>query len=180
MFNNPTTQAWSARQLQDDLGFPPEQAKQLSEWSRGRDASAVVERAPPKTLSIQMTLTPIPLAMHPSMGRDIAVAGGRAGAVQQTLHDLSGSAHHDYKGGTHGACVYTYAFTMHHTGEGVRNKLHARSFTPVGLRGITTPQSVRLHHSATMPESVTLQHDPGVSEVCGRSAGASSSWGSQL
>ncbi len=73
------TQAWSAQQLQKDLGFAPDQAKQLSEWSHGLDSSPVAERPPPKTLSIQMTLTPIPLAMHPSMGRDIAVAGGKAG-----------------------------------------------------------------------------------------------------
>ena len=73
-------QAWSSQQLQKDLGFAPDQAKQLSEWSHGQDASPVVERPPPKTLSIQMTLTPIPLAMHPSLGRDIAVAGGKAGA----------------------------------------------------------------------------------------------------
>ena len=72
-------QAWSAQQLQQDLGYAADQAKQLSDWSRGLDASPVAERPPPKTLSIQMTLTPIPLVMHPSMGRDIAVAGGKAG-----------------------------------------------------------------------------------------------------
>jgi len=77
-------QAWSAKQLQQDLGFAADQAKQLSEWSRGFDASPVAERPPPKTLSIQMTLTPIPLVMHPSMGRDIAVAGGKAGESRLT------------------------------------------------------------------------------------------------
>lgn len=75
-------QAWSAQQLQQDLGFAADQAKQLSEWSHGLDASPVAERPPPKTLSIQMTLTPIPLVMHPSMGRDIAVAGGKAGLLE--------------------------------------------------------------------------------------------------
>ena len=72
-------QAWSAQQLQQDLGFTADQAKQLAEWSHGLDSGQVAERPPPKTLSIQMTLTPIPLVMHPSMGRDIAVAGGKAG-----------------------------------------------------------------------------------------------------
>lgn len=75
-------QAWSPQQLQKDLGFAADQAKQLSEWSHGFDASPVAERPPPKTLSIQMTLTPIPLVMHPSMGRDIAVAGGKAGLLE--------------------------------------------------------------------------------------------------
>ncbi|DBA78854.1 TPA: hypothetical protein ACH3X1_008741 [Trebouxia sp. C0004] len=75
-------QAWSAQQLQQDLGFAADQAEQLSEWSHGFDASPVAERPPPKTLSIQMTLTPIPLVMHPSMGRDIAVAGGKAGLLE--------------------------------------------------------------------------------------------------
>ena len=79
------TQAWSAQQLQQDLGFASEQARQLSEWSHGIDASSVAERPPPKTLSIQMTLTPIPLVMHPSMGRDIAVAGGKAGEALRVL-----------------------------------------------------------------------------------------------
>lgn len=78
-------QAWTAQQLQQDLGFAPEQAQQLSEWSHGRDKAPVAERPPPKTLSIQMTLTPIPLVMHPSMGRDIAVAGGKAGMTNSNL-----------------------------------------------------------------------------------------------
>lgn len=78
-------QAWSAQQLQQDLGFASDQARQLSEWSHGVDASPVAERPPPKTLSIQMTLTPIPLVMHPSMGRDIAVAGGKAGEFLHVL-----------------------------------------------------------------------------------------------
>ena len=78
-------QAWSAQQLQQDLGFASDQARQLSEWSHGVDASPVAERPPPKTLSIQMTLTPIPLVMHPSMGRDIAVAGGKAGEPRHVL-----------------------------------------------------------------------------------------------
>ena len=81
-FGNAVMQAWSPQQLQKDLGFAADQAKQLSEWSHGFDASPVAERPPPKTLSIQMTLTPIPLVMHPSMGRDIAVAGGKAGLCQ--------------------------------------------------------------------------------------------------
>lgn len=74
------SQAWTPQQLQQDLGFASEPAQQLSDWSHGRDHAPVAERPPPKTLSIQMTLTPIPLVMHPSMGRDIAVAGGKAGA----------------------------------------------------------------------------------------------------
>ena len=82
---NLVVQAWTAQQLQQDLGFAPEQAQQLSEWSHGRDKAPVAERPPPKTLSIQMTLTPIPLVMHPSMGRDIAVAGGKAGMTKSTF-----------------------------------------------------------------------------------------------
>ena len=82
-------QAWRAQQLQQDLGFAAEQAQQLTEWSHGQDSAAVAERPPPKTLSILMSLTPIPLVMHPSMGRDIAVAGGKAGlqcAVSMPSH----------------------------------------------------------------------------------------------
>ncbi|KAL3138106.1 hypothetical protein ABBQ38_005336 [Trebouxia sp. C0009 RCD-2024] len=75
-------QAWNGQQLQQDLGFAPDQAKQLADWSHGDDSSPVIKRPPPKTLSIQMTLTPIPLVMHPSMGRDIAVAGGKAGLLE--------------------------------------------------------------------------------------------------
>lgn len=79
-------QAWTPQQLQQDLGFAADQAQQLSEWSHGRDSAPVAERPPPKTLSIQMTLTPIPLVMHPSMGRDIAVAGGKAGTHRAEMH----------------------------------------------------------------------------------------------
>ena len=37
------------------------------------------DRGPPKSLSVQMSLTPQPLPMHPSQGLTVAVAGGRAG-----------------------------------------------------------------------------------------------------
>ena len=55
-------QKWTLQQLQSELGFPHDQALQLHGWARGRDASAVSEQPPPKMLSIQMTLTPVPLA----------------------------------------------------------------------------------------------------------------------
>ena len=55
-------QKWTLQQLQSELGFAHDQALQLYGWARGRDASAVTEQPPPKMLSIQMTLTPVPLA----------------------------------------------------------------------------------------------------------------------
>ena len=53
-------QAWGQPQLQA-LGFTAERAQQLCAWARGECDAAVEERAPPKTLSVQMSLTPVPL-----------------------------------------------------------------------------------------------------------------------
>lgn len=40
---------------------------------------ALQEKPPPKTLSVQMSLTPQLLAMHPSHGTEVSASGGRAG-----------------------------------------------------------------------------------------------------
>lgn len=37
------------------------------------------DRGPPKTLSVQMSLTPQLLSMHPALGRAMSASGGRAG-----------------------------------------------------------------------------------------------------
>ena len=65
--------------MQSALGFPPDLAARLHGWARGRDEAPVAPRPPPKTLSVQMSLTPEPLPMHPSTIGQQAVAGGSCG-----------------------------------------------------------------------------------------------------
>ena len=65
-------QRWSEQQLRQDLGFTRERARQLAQWGWGQCSAPVTKREPPKTLSVQMSLTPVPLAMHPSFeGRSV-------------------------------------------------------------------------------------------------------------
>lgn len=73
-------QAWSEAQLRQDLGFQPDVAASLWAWCRGQCEEEVAEKGPPKTLSVQISLTPVPLAMHPSAGAQVSAAGGKAGA----------------------------------------------------------------------------------------------------
>ncbi|KAK9863912.1 hypothetical protein WJX84_000340 [Apatococcus fuscideae] len=75
-------QAWSEAQLREDLGFQPDIAAQLWAWCRGQCEEEVAERGPPKTLSVQISLTPVPLAMHPSQGAQVSAAGGKAGMFE--------------------------------------------------------------------------------------------------
>ena len=76
-------QRWSKAQLQKDMGFTRERAQQLAQWAWGQCSAPVAQRAPAKTLSVQMSLTPTPLAMHPSFqGKSVcdddSVTGGPA------------------------------------------------------------------------------------------------------
>jgi hypothetical protein len=72
-------QRYSQQQLESELGLKPAAAAQLAQWCRGLDATPVQERGPPKTLSVQMSLTPQLLKMHPSQGPTVSASGGRAG-----------------------------------------------------------------------------------------------------
>lgn len=56
-------------------------AAALWAWCRGRSDEDVAEKGPPKTLSVQISLTPVPLAMHPSQGAEVSAAGGKAGGL---------------------------------------------------------------------------------------------------
>ena len=66
--------------LQAELALSAAQAATLSEYAFGRDARVVTKRPPPRTISLQMTLTPVPLKMHPShASRGAACGGSEAG-----------------------------------------------------------------------------------------------------
>ena len=74
-------QGWSEQQLRQDLGFTKERANQLAQWAWGNCSAPVEERPPPKSLSVQMSLTPVPLAMHPSFqGRSVCDDDSTSGA----------------------------------------------------------------------------------------------------
>jgi hypothetical protein len=70
--------------MQSALGFPPDLAARLHGWARGQDDAPVTPRPPPKTLSVQMSLTPEPLPMHPSTVGQQAVAGSSRGERRRT------------------------------------------------------------------------------------------------
>ena len=72
-------QRYSQQQLESELGLKPAAAAQLAQWCRGLDSTPVQERGPPKTLSVQMSLTPQLLKMHPSQGPTVSASGGCAG-----------------------------------------------------------------------------------------------------
>ena len=82
-------QAWSEADMQSALGFPQDLAARLHGWARGRDEAAVAPRPPPKTLSVQMSLTPEPLPMHPSTVGQQAVAGSSRGERCRVDHRLT-------------------------------------------------------------------------------------------
>ncbi|PSC72656.1 protease 2 isoform A [Micractinium conductrix] len=75
-------QRFTQQQLEQMLACKPAAAAQLAQWCRGLDDTPVQDRGPPKSLSVQMSLTPQPLPMHPSQGLTVAVAGGRAGVLE--------------------------------------------------------------------------------------------------
>ncbi|KAK9829085.1 hypothetical protein WJX72_003815 [[Myrmecia] bisecta] len=75
-------QAWSVTQLHQALGFKPAVAAQLHDWARGICHEPVIEKGPAKTISVQMTLTPVQLAMHPSLSHTTSAAGGQAGVFE--------------------------------------------------------------------------------------------------
>ncbi|KAK9831624.1 hypothetical protein WJX74_003145 [Apatococcus lobatus] len=75
-------QGWSEAQLRQDLGFQPDVAASLWAWCRGQCEEEVAEKGPPKTLSVQISLTPVPLAMHPAAGAQVSAAGGKAGMFE--------------------------------------------------------------------------------------------------
>ncbi len=74
------------------LGLAPDVAARLHRWCRGRDDAPVVERAPPKTLSVQMSLTPEPLPMHPAQAGHPAVGSDSAGALLSPVHGIAEEA----------------------------------------------------------------------------------------
>ena len=82
-------QAWSEAQLRQDLGLQPDVAASLWGWCRGQCQDEVAEKGPPKTLSVQISLTPVPLAMHPSAGAQVSAAGGKAGGLSYSNHQLN-------------------------------------------------------------------------------------------
>lgn len=59
-------QGWTVLQLHTTFGFPEDFSVKLLGWSRGLDGAEVAERPPPKTLSVQMSLTPQLLPIHPN------------------------------------------------------------------------------------------------------------------
>ncbi|EFN58875.1 hypothetical protein CHLNCDRAFT_140768 [Chlorella variabilis] len=73
-------QRYSQHQLEQLLGLKPAAAAQLAQWCRGVDTTP--ERGPPKTLSVQMSLTPQLLPMHPSQGRTVSASGGPPGVLE--------------------------------------------------------------------------------------------------
>ncbi|KAK9798496.1 hypothetical protein WJX73_001735 [Symbiochloris irregularis] len=76
-------QSWSEQQLRQDLGFTRDRAAQLAQWARGECSAAVAVRPPPKSLSVQMSLTPVPLPMHPSFqGRSVCDDPSSTGMLQ--------------------------------------------------------------------------------------------------
>lgn len=76
-------QGWSEQQLRQELGFTRERARQLAEWGWGRCSLPVTPRQPPKSLSVQMSLTPIPLPMHPSFsGRSVCDDDSATGMLE--------------------------------------------------------------------------------------------------
>ena len=52
-------QAWSESDMRETLGFDMDTAQKLHRWGRGRDDAPVTERAPPKTLSVQVPQVPL-------------------------------------------------------------------------------------------------------------------------
>jgi hypothetical protein len=77
-------QKLSAAALQSLCGLSGAMAAQLWEYGGGRDSQLPTVRPPPKTLSVQTSLTPVPIAMHPSCaGR--AVATGDSNGMLQPL-----------------------------------------------------------------------------------------------
>lgn len=78
-------QAWGQQQLQD-LGFSAERAQQLVAWARGECAAVVAERPPAKSLSVQMSLTPTPLAAHPGIGPTGSICGDTPGVLLTPPH----------------------------------------------------------------------------------------------
>ncbi|KAL4440655.1 hypothetical protein ABPG77_000364 [Micractinium sp. CCAP 211/92] len=75
-------QRLSQQQMEQLLGLKPAAAAQLHAWCRGLDNTPVQDRGPPKTLSVQMSLTPQLVSMHPSHGLMVSAAGGRAGVFE--------------------------------------------------------------------------------------------------
>ncbi|KAL4457562.1 hypothetical protein ABPG75_012427 [Micractinium tetrahymenae] len=75
-------QRLSQHQMEQLLGLKPAAAAQLHGWCRGLDDTPVQDRGPPKTLSVQMSLTPQLLSMHPSQGLTVSASGGRAGVLE--------------------------------------------------------------------------------------------------
>lgn len=71
-------QPFTTPQLEQLLGVKPAVAQQLHGWARGLDPSPVQEREPPRTLSVQMTLTLVPRPMPAALGR-VSASGGQAG-----------------------------------------------------------------------------------------------------
>lgn len=71
------------------LGFAPDLAAKLYRWARGQDDAPVAPRPPPKTLSVQMSLTPEPLARHPSTVGQPAVASESSSERIHTMHPVT-------------------------------------------------------------------------------------------
>lgn len=89
-------QALSASALQTLCELPPESAQTLLHLAHGRDDRVPAPKPPPQTISLQMTLTPVPVAMHPSWrgdGAAHAVAGSKDGMLQPLL--LGGEGSHE-------------------------------------------------------------------------------------
>jgi DNA polymerase-4 len=70
---------FSAAELERALGLPPEKAAKIWGFCRGLDDTPVVDRGPPQSLSVQMSLSPVELPMHPSASRGVPVGGGPPG-----------------------------------------------------------------------------------------------------
>ena len=75
-------QGWGQQQLQE-LGFLAERAQQLVAWARGECSAVVAERPPAKSLSVQMSLTPTPLAAHPGVGPTGSICGDTPGVLER-------------------------------------------------------------------------------------------------
>ena len=87
-------QALSAAALQTLCDLSADSAQTLLHLAHGRDDRVPAPKPPPQTISLQMTLTPVPCAMHPSWrgeGTAQAAAGSKDGMLQPLLLGAEGA-----------------------------------------------------------------------------------------
>ena len=77
--------------MHQDLGIARERAAKLAQWAWGQCSAPVAERPPPKSLSVQMSLTPVPLAMHPSF-EGKSVCGHAPSGAHPPLDDIAATS----------------------------------------------------------------------------------------